>query len=663
LSRGDWGPLGKTLGDGLVTALTTLASQGARLAGAIAGWFSSVDWLVIGKAVGGQAFPFAIGFVNSLFDGLITVARKHPMDVLLFAAAFIPLGKFASAFGPLRSAIEHLPLGSWFLWLLDHTAVPVFNKIRDFLGFMFGGFAAGFQVVVPGHRGRILAACGNITTEIGARALYAAEAAKNFVFGIAHGVGVATGGVVRALGTLIADMIRPFAKAGGWLVGKGSDVVYGLTRGVLAVLGRVASGAATVISRLLSPFARAAGWLVGKGSDAVGGLVRGALGVLRRVSSAAADVISRLLSPFARAGGLAGKPRESGDQRADRRSPCHVGPSHGAIGSTISRVTAPFRKAGNWLFNAGYNVLWGFLNGLKAIWGKVTGWVSGIASWIRSHKGPISLDARLLVPAGMAIMTGFYNGLKSGAGRAWSFVKSVGGKTVAAMYNSLFGGMSPNGGGYGHMSFPTPVGSGVARWAGLVSKVLKMEGLSPGLLGKVLRQIQTESGGNPNALQMVHDVNWPNNRAQGLMQVIPPTFRAYHWPGTSYSEYDPLANVAAALNYAKHRYGPGLSALGQGHGYDSGGVLKPGVTLAVNQTGRPERILSRSQTVAFERLVDVLSRPHYGSVGAVGGSTTVVNVTMVLDPSAHAFEDRVVQAVDRASRRGRLTQIVRRAVG
>jgi len=67
---------------------------------------------------------------------------------------------------------------------------------------------------------------------------------------------------------------------------------------------------------------------------------------------------------------------------------------------------------------------------MTQIWGSVTTWVSGIATWIKNNKGPISLDGRLLIPAGRAIMSGFLKGLKSGAGPAWNFVKSVGGKTV-----------------------------------------------------------------------------------------------------------------------------------------------------------------------------------------------------------------------------------------
>lgn len=73
-----------------------------------------------------------------------------------------------------------------------------------------------------------------------------------------------------------------------------------------------------------------------------------------------------------------------------------------------------FGNAGSILYNAGASIISGFLNGLKSMWSNVTGWISGIGDWIKTHKGPISYDRRLLIPAGQAIMTGFAQGLNTG---------------------------------------------------------------------------------------------------------------------------------------------------------------------------------------------------------------------------------------------------------
>jgi SLT domain-containing protein len=108
-------------------------------------------------------------------------------------------------------------------------------------------------------------------------------------------------------------------------------------------------------------------------------------------------------------------------------------------------------------------------------------------------------------------------------------------------------------------------------------------------------QMQTESGGNPNAINLTDSNAAAGDPSRGLMQTIMTTFMAYHWPGTSYDIYNPLANIAAALNYADHVYGPTLMSggmgIGSGHGYDTGGWLPPGLSVAYNGTGRPEQVI------------------------------------------------------------------------
>jgi len=77
----------------------------------------------------------------------------------------------------------------------------------------------------------------------------------------------------------------------------------------------------------------------------------------------------------------------------------------------------------------------------------------------------------------------------------------------------------------------------------------------PGSYNGLHRNIIRESSGNPMAIN-----NWDINArngipSKGLLQVIDPTFKTYHVPGTSWNIYDPVANITAAANYAAHRYG------------------------------------------------------------------------------------------------------------
>ncbi|MDQ0784780.1 peptidoglycan-binding protein [Streptomyces sp. B3I8] len=47
----------------------------------------------------------------------------------------------------------------------------------------------------------------------------------------------------------------------------------------------------------------------------------------------------------------------------------------------------------------------------------------------------------------------------------------------------------------------------------------------------------------------------PLNCSRGVLQVIPPTFAAYHHPGTPDAIYDGVANICAAMHYVMVRYG------------------------------------------------------------------------------------------------------------
>ncbi len=137
-----------------------------------------------------------------------------------------------------------------------------------------------------------------------------------------------------------------------------------------------------------------------------------------------------------------------------------------------------------------------------------------------------------------------------------------------------------------------PGGAGVQRWKSDVKRALDKLGLSTSasMVNRVLRQINTESGGNPSAMGGTDGL--ADGHAEGLMQVKPGTFRAYHLPGHNniWNGYD---NLLAGLNYAKHRYGRGLSFLGNGHGYANGGIAN---TPSIFGEAGPEMAIPLSMT-------------------------------------------------------------------
>jgi hypothetical protein len=184
------------------------------------------------------------------------------------------------------------------------------------------------------------------------------------------------------------------------------------------------------------------------------------------------------------------------------------------------------------------------------------------------------------------------------------------------------GGMmaSAGGGGTGPGTPVSAAGAGVQQWASVALQALSMTGQSPALLGTLLRRMNQESGGNPNAIN-----NWDSNAAmgdpsRGLMQVIGSTFAANAMPGYNANIYDPLSNILASIRYAVGRYGSLAAAYNQPGGYatggvvpvfDNGGVIAPGLNTIYNATGRPERLSNTTDQLHAGQTL-VLDIPELG---------------------------------------------------
>jgi hypothetical protein len=142
-------------------------------------------------------------------------------------------------------------------------------------------------------------------------------------------------------------------------------------------------------------------------------------------------------------------------------------------------------------------------------------------------------------------------------------------------------------------------GGGAERWRPVVEAALRWLNLPLEWANVTLRQIQTESGGNPRAVN-----NWDSNAARGtpsggLLQTIGPTFAAYRDPRLPNDMFDPFANIVASMRYAMARYGS-LPAAYRGVGYDTGveqGALGPGSHWVHNWSGRNEFIARDDQLV------------------------------------------------------------------
>ena len=74
------------------------------------------------------------------------------------------------------------------------------------------------------------------------------------------------------------------------------------------------------------------------------------------------------------------------------------------------------------------------------------------------------------------------------------------------------------------------------------------------------------------------------------MQTISATFNSFAHPGHGniFNGYD---NLLASLNYAKTRYGNRLSFLGNGHGYEHGGIITEHQVAQLGEKGKREAVI------------------------------------------------------------------------
>lgn len=392
-----------------------------------------------------------------------------------------------------------------------------------------------------------------------------------------------------------------FASSGSWLVSEGKNLFLGWFRGTLSIAITLNTWLVTHIYRPLLGFFRNTGdWILSAGRNLINGLLVGARAIWAVVAA-----------------WLSGRP--------------------GAIKSAIGNLASL-------LYSKGRDVLSGLWSGMKSIWSDLTGWVGGIAKWIKDHKGPLSLDARLLTPAGKALMSGLLHGLKIGFKDVGTFTYGIGdsiASVIGKIKNLMSKGASLIGLGnpkaataamqFAQLYMRSKYGWGGPDWAALHNLWMGESGWNPGALNK-------------------------SSGAYGIPQALPASKMAS--AGADWrTNYE--TQIKWGLGYIKSVYGSPSNAYSRWlnrspHWYDEGGIARK-VGFMMKNTNRPERVLSPRQTEAFEHLVGALTHPAHG-----GGSGHVLKVErLVLENhgvigSRQELENWFVDMTDQLKRRGRI---------
>jgi hypothetical protein len=191
----------------------------------------------------------------------------------------------------------------------------------------------------------------------------------------------------------------------------------------------------------------------------------------------------------------------------------------------------------------------------------------------------------------------------------------AGGSGIWQAQNYLAGGDGLGGRDYeARVPRPTAVSGGASVSGGVKSmaqQLLRLHGWEA-QFPALNYIINHESGWN------VHARN-PSSGAYGLGQALPASKMAPYG-----GDYRDSANTQLRwmLAYIGGRYGDpnGAASFWRAHHwYDKGGYLRPGLTLAYNGTGRPERVLNAGETRRYEQ---------YRGAGGSGGGAPTINITL-----------------------------------
>ena len=636
-----WDKLGDRLGKGLADAIGWVGKHTADFTKKIAKIFASLDFVDIGKSFGAQALPLAIGFITSLFDPLFSLDfwKKHWLDTVIAVISIIPIGRLA---GGLAKVFEHIPFLKVFEPMLKGLG-KLGGWIEKGLGKIFGpvgrGIAKGFKDALPAAEG------------------IARDLLERFIMGPARRLRTVAGLIPRAVGSGIESasawltkkiidftkiIVRPFAKAGSWLLDKGASLARGFGSGIARGARAVGSfGKKWIIDPVVGSFTRAGSWLLGKGSALVGGFKRG---VSNGAKAIGGWIFNRILVPVASSMIRANTWLLSkGSALVSGFKSGVVGAARGIASWMGSHVVSPvrygFSKAGTWLMSKGSALISGFKSG-------IVGTMKGIGSWIKKwiidpvvgavkHFFGIRSPSRVFMSIGGHLVSGLIKGMAKTSGSAIAkkvfgslpkalasiakkglvSISSLPGKALKALGglgSGLLGALGIGGGG--------GKGGSVNRWSATVASVLNMLGAPAYAQAAVLKRIQIESGGNPNAINLWDSNAKAGHPSQGLMQTIPGTFNAYAGPFRGRGITDPLASIYAGVNYAMHRYGSNwINVMTRAGGYagGTGGAAKglawvgeKGPEL-VNFKGG-EDVLSNPQSMAFAK-ANGIKLPGYAS--------------------------------------------------
>jgi hypothetical protein len=223
----------------------------------------------------------------------------------------------------------------------------------------------------------------------------------------------------------------------------------------------------------------------------------------------------------------------------------------------------------------------GLAAGEKELKAAVVGLFHKVIDWVKDALG-ISSPSAVFHEIGVNMIKGMMNGIGSMGG----YLKNAVLKLAKSIPSKIIGAVMPGGGsGSGRHASP-----GEAQ--GLARTLMVSYGWGQDQWNALRNLWMGESGWRWNALNK-------SSGAYGIPQSLPASKMAS--AGSDWRD-NAATQIAWGMNYIKGRYGSPNSAYSSWlsrspHWYDKGGWLPTGLSLAMNNTGRPERVVGPGENL------------------------------------------------------------------
>ena len=368
-----------TVFNGIMTVITTIVT------GIVS--FLSTAWTGISAVIG------------AVWNGILTVITTVVNFIsMIITTVFSAIGAFLSM------VVQGWAIILTTVWTAIQGAVTAaVNFVATIIRTVLGAIAAFLTTVVTGWRIIITTAW----TAIRAAVTTAVNFVRTIITTVFNAIKAYITAVLngyRVIFTTVWNAIRTAV----------TTVVNAVRTVITTVFNAVKSTITSILNGIRSTFTSVWNAIKSAVTAAINAVRSTVSSVLNGIRSTVSSILSGIKSTFSSAWSAMKSTVSSAWNNIKSAVSSGISGVMGFVRGLPGQISGALSGLGGLLTGAGNAIMEGFLSGLQAVWGKITSFVGGIASWIAAHKGPISYDRTLLVPAGQAIMGGLNEGLEDG---------------------------------------------------------------------------------------------------------------------------------------------------------------------------------------------------------------------------------------------------------